>query len=170
MNTITPGRRFLVDVLAQFACQVAMAITDEPHERVPEDLKDLMRALELLDASDPLYMSSWTVDSCASALIFVARHEPDLFPKPFARAIVHKLEASQLWNVVRDFDGLEVEGIVTTYLTNYHYGRIHLWNRLNACAPNATELLIAAQPFGRILDAYEEEVHRPEKLLVNMQL
>jgi hypothetical protein len=162
MNTMTQGGRSLLDVLVQFACQVAMAATKEPHERVPENLKDLLRALEQVDARHLTYFPRSFVHSCASALIFVARHEPDLFPKPFARTIVHALKPLQVWNIACDVDGLDVEGIDVARINVHSY----LWSSLEARTDNALELLIAPLPFARILDAYEEQVkhdsHRSE--------
>jgi hypothetical protein len=80
MHTITRGHRRILDFLAQFACHVAMATTQEPHKSVPEDLKDLMRALQQADASDTLHQSFGIWECRAPALIAVARREPDLFP------------------------------------------------------------------------------------------
>jgi hypothetical protein len=155
MNTMKArDSRSLLDVLVQFACQVAVATTKEPHERVPENLKDLLRALEQVDAKDLSYMPSSFVHSCTSALIFVARHEPDLFPKPFVRTIVHALEPLQLWNIACDVDGLDVEGIDVTRIND----PLYLWSSLALDTNNAMELLIAPMPFTRILDAYEEQV------------
>jgi hypothetical protein len=154
MNTMTRGSRSLLDVLVQFACQVAMAATKEPHESVPENLKDLLRALEQVDARDLSYRPSSFVHSCASALIFVATHEPDLFPKPFARTIVHALEPLQVWNIACDVDGLDVEGIDVARINDHSY----LWSSLEARADNALELLIAPLPFAMILDAYKKLV------------
>jgi hypothetical protein len=155
MQTITQGHRQLLDVLAQIACQVAMAATKEPHEHVPKDLQSLMRALQHMNASDPLRQSLWIVNSCAPALIFVARHEPDLFPKPFARAIVHELKPVRLWNIACGDDGLDVEGIDVARITNFG-DHTYMWESLEARTPNTMELLIVPQVFRRILDAYEE--------------
>jgi hypothetical protein len=160
MPLITRPHRLLQDILVQYACFVAMATTTEPHGCVPEDLKDIMRASQLVDASDPWDKPQWTVDSCALGLIFVARREPDLFPKRFARDIVHRLEPSQLWKVACDVVGLDVEGIDVARITNDYLGKVSLWESLHARTPNATEILIAPQPFVRILDAYEEQVER----------
>jgi hypothetical protein len=160
MRTITRGHRSLLDALVQLACCVAMPTTNEQHERAPDDVKDLMRTLLHIDASDPLRQSSWFVERCVPALIFIARHEPDLFPKPFARRIVHDLNPVQLWNIACDVGGLDVEGIDLAYITDdiFGHGEQYLWDSLDARAPNATELLIAPQTFSRILDAYEEQV------------
>jgi hypothetical protein len=160
MQTITQGHRQLLDVLAPFACQVAMAAMKEPQERVPADLQELMRAVQHVDASDLLRQSSLIPKSCAPALIFVARHEPDLFPKPFARRIVHALNPARLWNIACDVDGLDVEGIDVAQVTDDDLwrGRRYLWKSLDARTPNATELLIAPQTFSQILDAYEEQL------------
>jgi hypothetical protein len=164
MTTITQGHRDLLDILAKLACQVAWATTKDLHECVPEDLKDIMRTLQHVDASDPfkLYKSLSNIVSCAPGLIFVANHEPDLFPKPFARAIVHYLKPVQLWSIASDVDGLDIEGIDVARITNDFFSpdREYLWKSLDARTPHATELLILPQTFGRILDAYEEQVEQ----------
>jgi hypothetical protein len=162
MHIITLGHRDLLDVLVQLACHVSMTTTREPHGHVPDDLQDLMRALQYVDTSDPLRQSYKIVESCVPALIFLATQEPDLFPKPFARAIVHGLEPVKLWNIACDVDGLDVEGIeVARIPRDFPRPDIgYLWDSLNARTPNATELLIAPQPFRRILDAYEEQVEQ----------
>jgi hypothetical protein len=131
-----------------------MAATEEPHERVPKNLKDLMHALEHVDAKDLSYRPSSIMHICASALIFVARHEPDLFPKPFARTIVHELDPLKLWNIACDVDGLDVEGIDVARIN----GASYLWSSLEARTPDAVEILIAPLTFARILDAFEEQV------------
>jgi hypothetical protein len=140
MQTITQGHRQLLDVLAQIACQVAMAATKEPHEHVPKDLQSLMRALQHMNASDPLRQSLWIVNSCAPALIFVARHE---------------LKPVRLWNIACGDDGLDVEGIDVARITNFG-DHTYMWESLEARTPNTMELLIVPQVFRRILDAYEE--------------
>jgi hypothetical protein len=181
MHTITQGHRRLLNILGQLACLVAMATTEEPHERVPEDLKDLMRILQHLEASAPLYeprgnlySSGENLDGCAPALIFVARHEPNLFPKTFAREIVHeKLECLRLWTIACDVDGLDTEGIDMDLVADVEGGRWYLWHlwhlySLHDRMPNATELLIAPPVFGRILDAYEEQIE--QKKSANTQL
>jgi hypothetical protein len=181
MHTITRGHRRLLDILGQLACLVAMATTEEPHECVPEDLKDLMRILQHLEASAPLYeprgnlySSGEDLDGCAPALIFVARHEPDLFPKTFARKIVHeKLESLRLWTIACDVDGLNVDALHMDLAADVEVGRFYLWYELNSLSLHtwtfdATELLIAPPIFGRILDAYEEQVE--QKQSASMQL
>jgi hypothetical protein len=157
---ITGGHRSLLDVLVQLACYVAMADTKEPHGHVPDDLQDIMRALQRVNDSDPLRQSKWIVESCASALIFIARHEPDLFPKPVARAIVYALDPVKLWNIASGDDRLDVQGIDVERIAHDFFGhsKRYLLEHLNACTPNAMELLIAPQTFGQILDAYEEQV------------
>jgi hypothetical protein len=134
-----------------------MATRKKAHEHVPEDLKNVLRALQHMDASDLSHRRSYIVNSCASGLVFAARHEPDLFPKPFARAIVHKLEPITLWNIACDVDGLDVEGINVERITNDRHGWYYLWERMDARTPNAANLFIASQVFSRILDAYEEQ-------------
>jgi hypothetical protein len=147
-----------------------MHTTNEQHERAPDDVKDLMRTLLHMDASDPLRQSSWFVERCVPALIFIARHEPDLFPKPFARRIVHELKPVRLWNIVCDVDGLDVEGIDVARITNVNFGgHTYMWESLDARTPNATELLIAPQTFSRILDAYEEQVEQERLAYMQMQ-
>jgi hypothetical protein len=159
LRTISPGHRNLLDVLVQLACEVAMATTKEPDERISEDLQlqELMRATQHVDASDPLRQSRRFTKSCPAALIFVARHEPDLFPKPFARAIAHSLNPVQLWNVACGVDGLDVKDIDVERITMGD--RNYLWESLDARTPNGVmELLIAPQVFSRILDEFEEKV------------
>jgi hypothetical protein len=158
MPNINLGHRRLLDVLAQFACRVAMATTTELDEHIPEDLKDVLRALHLVEASDLSHMRSYIVNSCAPGLVFAAKHERDLFPKPFARAIVHKLEPIQLWNIACDVVGLDIEGIDTTRITDDEPGRKYLWESLDARTPNATERFIEPEVFSQILDAYEDQV------------
>jgi hypothetical protein len=157
---ITDGHQDLLDVLVQLACHIAMATTKEPHGHVPDDLQDIMRALQHLNASDPLRVLNRyrIVERCVPALIFVARHEPDLFPKPFAQGMVHRLEPVRLWNIACGVDGLDVEGIDVARITNEYDGEIYMWESLEARTPNTTELLIAPQTFSRILDAYEEQL------------
>jgi hypothetical protein len=157
---ITDGHQYLLDVLVQLACHVAMATTKEPHGHVPDDLQDIMRALQHLNASDPLRVLDRyrIVESCVPALIFVARHEPDLFPKPFARGMVHRLEPVRLWNIACDVDVIDIEGIDVTRITNDDAGWYDIWNSLNTRTPNATELLLAPHTFSRILAAYEEQI------------
>jgi hypothetical protein len=154
------------------ACHVAIATTNEPHGRVPKDLEDIMRAVQHHDASAPsnlLYKSSSrTVRFCAPALISVARHQPDLFPKRFARAIVHKLAPLELWNIACGVDGLDVEGIDVARIVDDHSGQDYLWEGLNTRTPDAIELLIAPHTFSLILDAYEKQVEQDGP--ANMQL
>jgi hypothetical protein len=146
------------------ACRVAIATTNEPHGRVPKDLEDIMRAVQHHDFSAPsnlLYKSSSrTVRFCAPALISVARHQPDLFPKRFARAIVHNLEPLELWNIACGVDGLNVEDINVVPIVDDDSGRQYLWESLNTRTPDAMELLIAPHTFSRILDAYEKQVEQ----------
>jgi hypothetical protein len=168
MHIITPGHRDLLDVLVQLACNAAMDSTKEPHERVPETLKDLMHALQHVDASDPSRRVYWIAESCVPALIFVARNEPDLFPKPFARAIMHKLEPLRLWNIACGIEGLEIENIDVARITNTIFGKAYMWDSLDARTTNATELLIAPRTLNRILDAYEEQVKQDR--LADMEL
>jgi hypothetical protein len=172
MPTIGHQHRLLLDSLAQLACHVSMATTaNQPHERIPEDLKDIMRALQHVDAlNKPSHFPYLGIgDSCALALIFVARREPDLFPKGLARAIMHsKIDKLRLWNVACDVAGLDVEGIDVARIPDGPPGRCHLWNSLEARTPNATELLLAPLPFGRILDAYEEQIEGMMRLPVEV--
>jgi hypothetical protein len=170
MPIINKGHRDLLDVLVQLACHVAIATPKEPHGDVPENLQNLMRALQHVDAGDPSHQSYKIAKSCAPALIFVARHTPDLFPKPFARAIVHELRPVELWNVACDVEGLIIEGIDVVRIPDYDIwpDRGYLWQSLNARTPHATELLIAPHTFSRILDAYEEQVK--QERLEDMQM
>jgi hypothetical protein len=165
MCTITRGHQRLLDVLVQLACRVAMVTTNDPHERVPEDLKDIMRALQRAGAGDLSHRRSRIVDRCHRALIFVASREPDLFPKPFARAIVHELKSVQLWNIACDVVGLSgVEGIDVARISDDYFGQGHryVWDCLNAHAPDATERFIEPVVFNRILRAYEEQVEQEQ--------
>jgi hypothetical protein len=114
----------------QLACRVATATSKEPHGRLPKDLEDIMRDVQhhnVDDPSNPLYQSSSrTVRFCAPALISVARHQPDLFPKSFARAMVHKLAPLELWNIACGVDGLDVEGIDVARISDDHWGQNYL--------------------------------------------
>jgi hypothetical protein len=154
------------------ACSVAVATTKEPHGRVPKDLEDIMRAVQHHDVGAPINLLykpySRAVQFCAPALIFVARHDPDLFPKRFACAILEKLAPLELWNIACAVDGLEVEGIDVARIANDDSGRHYLWESLNTRTPDAIELLIAPHTFSRILDAYEKQVEQEGP--VNMQL
>jgi hypothetical protein len=158
MHTFTEGHRLLLDVLVQLACLAAMATMNEPHERVPDNLKDLMHALRLVNTSNKFHRSHEILDVCGPALIFVARREPDLFPKPFARTIAHGLEPAKLWHIAREVDELDIEGIDVTRINCVDQD--YLWESLNARTPNATELLIAPHTFSRILDIYEGKVRQ----------
>jgi hypothetical protein len=173
-HTISQEHHRLLDVLAMLACRVAVTITDEPHGHIPQDLEDIMRAVQhhdIVDPSNPLYQSfSGTVRACAPALIFVARHQPDLFPKRFARVIVHKLAPLELWNIACGLDGLNVEGIEVARIrvADDDSGQDYLWESLNTRTPHAIELLIAPDTFSRILDAYEKQVEQEGP--ANMQM
>jgi hypothetical protein len=169
MDDITHDHRYLLDVLAMLACHVAMATTNEPHGRVPKDLEDIMRAIQRLDAlGDSSYLHSWTERFCAPALISLARHKPDLFPKRFARAIVDKLAALELWNIACGVDGLDIEGIDVARIVNDGSGQRYLRESLRTRTPDAIELFIAPHTFSRILDAYEQQVG--QEGLADMQL
>jgi hypothetical protein len=160
--------QYLLDVLGVLACRVAMATADEPHGRVPKDLEDIMRAVQHSDAPCFFYISYRTMCFCAPALISLARHKPDLFPKRFARAIVHDLAPLELWNIACGVDGLDVEGIDVARIADADSGRHYLLECLNTRTPNAIELLIAPPIFSRILDAYEKQVEQEGP--ANMQL
>jgi hypothetical protein len=157
MNTTTPGHRKLLNILAQLACPVAMATTKEPHERVPEDLKTLMRALQQVDWDDSTDMSPRCLDFIVwtPALKFVAKHEPDLFPKTIARTMVYRLGRSfrdvRLWNIACTVDGLDLIGTYEPASDHDSYLRRQMFYR----TPHVIELLIAPRPFGQILDAFE---------------
>jgi hypothetical protein len=143
------------------ACRIAMATTNEPHRRVPKDLGDIMRVVQRVGAvGDSLYGSNYAVHLCAPALVSAARHDPDLFPKRFARAIVHRLAPLELWNIACGVDGLDVEGIDVARIANTDSGWHYLWESLNTRTPDAMELLIAPHTFSRILDAYEKYVEQ----------
>jgi hypothetical protein len=149
-----------------------MTTTDEPHGRVPRDLEDIMHAIQHHDDDaliNPLYRpSSRAVRVCAPALILVARHDPDRFPKRFARVIVHRLAPLELWNIACGVEGLDVEGIDVARITNDDSGQDYLWESLDTCTPDVVELLIAPHTFSLILDAYEKQVEQDG--LANMQL
>jgi hypothetical protein len=151
----------LLDTLVQYACQASILTTTESHEHVPADLKNLLLCLQQVErkGNHPLALrrSCGIVKSCAPALISVARHEPDLFPQPLARAIVHDLNHLRLWYIACDIEGLDVECIDMRHINSHNDGS-YLWRRLDFCAPNATELFIAPQVFSRILNSYEEQV------------
>jgi hypothetical protein len=169
---MTEEHHFLLDFLAMLACRVAIATTNERHGRVPKDLEDIMRAIQRLDApGGSSYLPSWTERFCAPALISVAKHDPALFPKRFARAIVYKLAPLELWNIACGIDGLDVVGIEVARIADgwrQRSGEGYLWESLNTRTPNAIELLIASPTFSRILDAYEKQVE--QEALANMQL
>jgi hypothetical protein len=175
-HTITQEHLHLLDVLAMLACRVAITITDEPHGHIPQDLEDIMRAVQhhdIVDLSNPLYQSfSGTVRACAPALIFVARYEPDLFPNHFARAMVYQLAPLELWNIACGVDGINVEGISVAHIPGADSGQHSLWESLNFSnswggrAP--IEVLIAPPVFSRILNAYEKQVEQEGP--ANMQL
>jgi hypothetical protein len=162
MRSLAPGHRKLLDTLVQYACQAAILTTTEPPEHVPADLKDLLLSLQQVEVDYPLHQSCELVKSCAPALISVARLAPDLFPQPLARGIVHDLDHLRLWEIVCDVEGLDVDGIDVS-LINGQIGSNYLWRRLDACTPNATELLIAPQVFRRILNSYEEQVEEARR-------
>jgi hypothetical protein len=171
-HTITQEHHHLLNVLAMLACRVAISITDELHGHIPQDLEDIMRAVQHHDVGDPsnlLYQSfSGTVRFCAAALIFVARHEPDLFPKHFACAMVYELIPLGLWNIACGVEGLDIEGIDVARIADADSGRHYLWESLNTRTPAVIELLIAPRTFSQILDAYEKQVEQDGP--ANMQL
>jgi hypothetical protein len=151
------------------ACSVAVATTKKPHGCVPKDLEDIMRVIQHHDvgaSNGPLYSPSW--EFCAPALIFLSRHEPDLFPKRFARAIVRTLKPLELWNIACGVDGLDIEGMDVARIADADSGRHYLWESLNTRTPDTIELLIAPHTFSRIIDAYEKQVE--QKGTSNMQL
>jgi hypothetical protein len=148
--TITRGHRELLNILVQFACPVAMAPTKEPYEFVPENLKDLMGALQEVDANPGMVSTTPDVIIWTPALKFVATNEPGLFPKTIARTILHRLRKdSTLWNIARTVDGLDLKGIDADDPSS--------WERMLDRTPHAVELFIAPQPFRRILDAFEAQ-------------
>jgi hypothetical protein len=150
----------LLEILMQYACNAATLTTTEPHKHVPEDLKEILLTLKQVDAGYPLRQSDLMADKVYTpALMSVARHEPDLFPKTLARTIVHtQLEPLRLWSVACDVIGMNVEGIDVTRINNNYLGREYLWDSLITCTPNALKLLITPQAFSRILDAFEEQL------------
>jgi hypothetical protein len=170
MHTITEWHQHLLDVLAMLACRVVIATTNQLHRCVPKDFEDIMRAVQRVDLLGvSLYWPFWTERFCAPALISVARDEPDLFPKRFARAIVYKLELLELWNIACGVDGLDVEGINLARIDDDDFNQIYFWECLNTRTPDAIELLIAPPTFSQILDAYEKQVEQ-EGRAANMQL
>jgi hypothetical protein len=118
---------------------------------VPENLKSLLRTLQHMYNSCPPHPSSFgIVRSCATALIFVARHEPELFPKPLARTMVRRIKGRHLLHLVQDVEGLDLGGVDVNRLSSR-------WESLDARSLGAMERLIEPRPFARILDAYTDE-------------
>jgi hypothetical protein len=153
--TVTQTRKYqrLLDFLAQLVCQVALAMEPKPCEHVPEDLKSFLVALQGVHKIWPPYPSYRIEGSCTTALVFVARHEPDLFPKPFARAMVRHIEGSRLLAVAQAYvTGLDLDGVDMNMLgTSWSH-------RLDARSRGVIERLIEPQPFAKILDIYEHDV------------
>jgi hypothetical protein len=142
----------LLDLLAQLACQVALAMEPEPREHVPDDLKSFLVALRRIHQVCPPYPSNRISGSCATALVFVARSdEPDLFPKPFARAMVRQIESSHLLAVAQDVAGLDLDGVDMDRLGAS-------WDDLDARSRGVIERLIEPEPFKKILVVYEGDV------------
>jgi hypothetical protein len=115
---------------------------------VPENLKSFLQALDraYLSSSSHPHASGRIVSSCANALIFVARHEPGLFPKPFARAIILQMDCRRLLNLAQHIGGLDLRGIRMEPLE----GR---WQRLDADSHAFVERLIEPSTFSQILDS-----------------
>jgi hypothetical protein len=150
-TTQTGKHQRLLDLLAQLACQVALAMEPEPREHVPEDLKTFLVALRGVHQVCSPYSSSRISGSCATALVFVARDTPDLFPKPFARAIVRQIEGSHLLAVAQDVGGLDLEGVDMDDLG-------WSWEYMNPRSRGVIERLIEPEPFAKILHVYESDV------------
>jgi hypothetical protein len=112
----------------------------------------MLRALQRVHTRCPPSSSSWIrrTQSCRTALIFIARHEPDLFPKPLARAIVQATSSPRVLEVAQGVDGLDLEGA-----DMYHLGV--KWESLDARSRAVIEHLIEPGLIDRILEAYEDE-------------
>jgi hypothetical protein len=150
-TTQTGKYQWLLDLLAQLACQVALAMEPKPCEHVPEDLKSFLVALRGVHQVCLPYPSSRISGSCATALVFVARHEPDLFPKPLARALVRQSEGGHLLAMAQDIWGLDLEGVDMDDLGSS-------WEYMDTRSRGVIERLIEPEPFAKILDAYEGDV------------
>jgi hypothetical protein len=151
MSTTQTGKyQQLLDVLAQLACQVALAMEPEPYKHVPKDLKSFLVALRGVHKICSPYQSQYIWGSCATALVCLARSdEPDLFPKSFARAMVRQIEGSHLLAVAQDVAGLDLEGVDMSRLWKK-------WGELDDSSRGVIERLIEPKPFAKILDAYED--------------
>jgi hypothetical protein len=150
-TTQTGKYQWLLDLLAQLVCQVALAMEPAPREHVPEDLKGFLVALRRVHQVCPPYPSYRISASCATSLVIVARDEPDLFPKPFARAMVRQIEGRHLSAVAEEVTGLDLDGV-----DMYRLGTS--WDDLDARSRGVIERLIEPEPFKKILVVYEGDV------------
>jgi hypothetical protein len=146
-TTQTGKYRQLLDILTQLACQAALATVPEPWVHVPDNLKNLLRALQPVYDHSPPNPSSVIARSCMPAMILVAGKEPDLFPKPLARALVRQVELGRLKGVVQGVPGLDLAGVDVDRLKSK-------WETLDDRRLAAIERLIEPEPFVRILKAY----------------
>jgi hypothetical protein len=149
---MSKGHWQLLDILAQLACQAALGSAEAPYENVPDDLKGLLTVLEDLHASCSGYQSFGIAPSCARQLIFVARKEPSIFPKPLARAMVRQIEPRLLLKALRSTataEALDLSGVDVKHIESREFCQSS--RRTMA----AVEWLIQPRLFPRVLDAYE---------------
>jgi hypothetical protein len=149
-TTQTGKYQRLLDLLAQLACQVALAM-GPTYEDVQEDLKTFLAALRGVHQVCSSYPSYRIEGSCAPALIFLARDEPNLFPKPFARAMVRQIEGSRLLALAQGVANLDLNGVNMNLLGTS-------WDRLDAPSRGVIERLIEPKPFANILNIYQRDV------------
>jgi hypothetical protein len=144
----------LLDILAQLACQAALGHTKEPHAdaSVPADLKGLLTVLRDLYTSYPGYQSFGIAPSCTRQLIFVARKEPGILPKPLAHAMVHQIEPGLLLQQLRsttNAEALDLSSVDVTHIESAEFRQSS--HRTTA----ALDCLIQPHLFPRVLDVYE---------------
>jgi hypothetical protein len=152
IQTHTSKFRSLLAILTQLACQAAMANERQPWANVPDDLTGLLRALERVyeGCSTELDTSFGIVHGCETTLIFVARNEPDFFPKPLARAMVRRMDSGCFdLDAARHVEGLDLrDADMANWMT--------IRTSLDAYSCAVIERLIEPGPFSRILDVFPD--------------